>query len=52
LSLVNGPGFNIPGRDGDTNPLTGDKITKIDYWALHSKSILSEIEVWEIVYID
>ena len=46
-------GFKIPGKVGETNPLTGDKIvTNHNNWTPHSESTLSEIEVWEIAYID
>ena len=52
-SFVECSGFKIPGKVGEINPLTGDKTVKPgDYEYPHSESILSEIEVWEIVYID
>ena len=44
-------GFKIPGKVGETNPLTGDKII-INERSPHSESTLSEIEVWEIDYLD
>ena len=52
-SFVEGPGYKIPGKVGEINPLTGDEIVQL--WRFddpNSESILSEIEVWEIVYID
>ena len=52
-SFVECSGFSIPGKVGETNPLTGDKIVpNNNYTDPHSESTLSEIEVWEIVYID
>ena len=51
-SCVEWSGFWIPGKVGEINPLTGDKIVKPQNYNPHSESILSEIEVWEIVYID
>ena len=52
-SCVEYSGFKIPGKVGEINPLTGDKIVEPgDYDNPRSESILSEIEVWEIVYID
>jgi hypothetical protein len=47
------PGFAIPGKVGETNPLTGDKIVSNNYDKKpHSESTLKEIEVWEIIYTD
>ena len=52
-SFVEWLGFWIPGKVGETNPLTGDKIvTNYNNWNPHSESTLSEIEIWEIAYID
>ncbi len=52
-SFVEGPGYKIPGKVGETNPLTGDKIvTNNNGSHPHSESTLSEIEVWQIAYID
>ena len=51
-SWVELSGFKIPGKVDEINPLTGDKIVKHPGYSPKSESILSEIEVWEIVYID
>ena len=51
-SWVDYSGFKIPGKVGEMNPLTGNKLVIHPGYSPHSQSILSEIEVWEIVYID
>ena len=52
-SCVEYSGFKIPGKVGETNPLTGDKIvSNINDMFPHSESTLKEIEVWEIIYND
>ena len=56
-SLVGGPGFMIGGiesglKEGDINPLTGDKLLKDKDGDYFSKSTAREIEVWKITFMD
>ena len=53
FSVVGRDGFMIGGtkgnlKDGDINPLTGDKLDEY----LKSKSTAREIEVWKITFLD
>jgi hypothetical protein len=52
FSHVGGPGFMIGGntdslKEGDINPLTGDKLKNGK-----SESTASEIEVWKITFME
>ena len=54
-SLVGGPGFMIGGiesglKEGDINPLTGDKLYGNDPF-YRSESTAREIEVWKITFM-
>ena len=56
ISYVGRPGFMIGGnkgsyKEGDINPLTGDKL-KDDDGDYKSYSTAREIEVWKITFID
>jgi hypothetical protein len=47
ISLLNGNDFNIVGKAGDINPLTGDII--INHVSPKSISTANDIEVWHII---
>ncbi len=47
-SYVESDGFNIRGKVGEINPLTGDIIANYDGNNPHSRSTALEIEVWQI----
>ncbi len=56
ISVVGREGFMIGGnkgtlKNGDTNPLTGDKLISTGY-DLNSESTAREIEVWMITLLD
>ena len=50
-SYVRGDGYNISGKLGDINPLTGDIIIANSFGIL-SESTIQEIELWQITFID
>jgi hypothetical protein len=55
-SVVGNDGFMIGGnkgslKEGDINPLTGDKLLK-EFGDYSSKSTAREIEVWKITFMD
>ena len=47
--VVEDSGFNIAGKVGEINPLTGDIIFKNEDSVLYSRSTALEIEVWQII---
>ncbi len=56
-SVVGRDGFMIGGnkgslKEGDINPLTGDKVLDNGHGHYYSKSTASEIEVWKITFMD
>ncbi len=50
-SVVERDGYKIPGKVGEINPLTGDKLI-YRYGTCLNESTLKEIEVWEITFLD
>jgi hypothetical protein len=53
LSFAEFSTYNIPGKVGESNPLTRDKLVSvINDKHPHSESTLKEIEVREIIYTD
>ena len=49
-SYVRGDGYNISGKPGDINPLTGDLIIANSFGIL-SESTIKEIDLWQITFI-